>query len=264
MDHAETVAQRLLEAVLIGTRMVYRVNQSRGEHDFDLHYPDGRVSAVEVTSSVDEGGERTNAAILDKRKGGPAVKTKLCEKDWYVHPVPGANINKIRDKIDEYIAAIESAGIEKFFFFSQKDHPSVERIYADLGVVSGSVFPYWKEPGFIKIAPPGGGGALNASTVIEAVEREAFKNDNRRKLGASGAAERHLAVYVYMTNYLPWGGLVDFEPPSDLPKLPSEITDIWAFSETRSDHEYVVWRASTSLGWRRVGLLRWEATNPPR
>ena len=154
MDHAEILAQRLIESVLVGSRMVYRAYQSQGQHDFELHYSDGRVSAVEVTSSVDAQTERTDAAILDKRKGGAFVKTKLCNKDWYIHPVAGANINKIRSKVDEYLAVIESAGIEKFFFFffSAADHPSVERIYADLGVVSGTVFPHWKEPGYIGIA----------------------------------------------------------------------------------------------------------------
>jgi hypothetical protein len=62
-----------------------------------------------------------------------------------------------------------------------------------------------------------GRGALSASAVTDAVEQEAFKDDNCRKLGASCAAERHLVLYVYMTNYLPWCALVDLEPPTELP-----------------------------------------------
>ena len=34
--------------------MEYRVDQSRGQYDFDLHNSDGSVAAVEVTSSVDQ------------------------------------------------------------------------------------------------------------------------------------------------------------------------------------------------------------------
>jgi len=64
-----------------------------------------------------------------------------------------------------------------------------------------------------------------------------------------------LAVYVYLTNYLPWCALVDFEPPPDLPQLPSEITDIWVFSEARSEHEYIVWRAGTFAPWRSLGRV---------
>ena len=110
--------------------MEYRANQSPSVHDFDLPYPDGRTVAMEVTASVDQTGEETNAAILDKKKGGPAVKTKLCRKDWYIHPEPTASINKIRDKADEYLAAVESDGMERFF--GPIDHctyPSVQRIY---------------------------------------------------------------------------------------------------------------------------------------
>ena len=236
--------------------MVYRTDQRRGGHDFDLCYPDGQVSAVEVTSSVDDVGERTNAAILDKRKGGSAIKTKLCKKDWYIRSVSGANINKIRARVDEYLAAVESAGIETFFGPTDW-HPSVERIYRDLSVVSGSVIP-WKDPGYIRMAPPGGGSALNASTAIRAAEREARKEDNRKKLGAAGTHERHLVVYVYVTNYLPWCALVDFEPPPDLPGLPSEITDIWLCSETRSEHQYAVWRASDFSPWCNLGRVSLE------
>src|SRR5262245_20959648 len=115
MDHAETVAKRLFEFILVGARMEYRVNQSQGEDDFDLCYPEGGVYPVEVTSAVDESVELTNAAIVNKKKGGSAIKTKLCEKDWYIYPCVGANINKIRCRADEYLAAIESEGLEKFF-----------------------------------------------------------------------------------------------------------------------------------------------------
>lgn len=255
VDHAERVAQALVESVVSGSRMVYRVDQSRSVHDFDLHYPDGRASAAEVTASVNEAGQRTNAAILDKKRGGPAVKTTLCKKDWYIHPESGAIIKKIRQMADEYLAAVESAGIETFLGPSDRwEYPSVERIYSDLSVFSGAVIA-WKEPGYMRIAPPGGGGAVAAPLVLEAVKREAFKEDNRRKLGAASADERHLLVYVHPRNFLPWCALVDFEPPPELPELPPEITDVWAFGETRSENEYVIWRASVTSPWRRLGRV---------
>ena len=74
MDHAESIAQRLFEAVLIDARMEYCCDQSQGQHDFDLRYSDGRVAAVEVTSAANEQRERTNAAITDKRKGARQSK----------------------------------------------------------------------------------------------------------------------------------------------------------------------------------------------
>lgn len=255
VDHAESVAQRLFEALLVGSRMTYRQDQSRGQHDFDLCLPDGTSSAVEVTSSVDQRTEETHASILNKRKGGPMVKGRLCKHGWYVHPAPTANVNLIRSKVDEYLAAIEAAGIEKFYGPTDWRNPSVERIYRDLHVVSGSVFPHWKEPGQIGIALPGGGGALSASAAIEAAEREAIKTDIRRKLGAAGTSIRHLAIYIFVTNYLPWCALVDCDPPPEVPHLPTEITDLWLFSETRSQHEYVVWHSSTNAKWHSERLF---------
>jgi hypothetical protein len=110
-------------------------------------------------------------------------------------------------------------------------------------------FAHWKEPGQIGISFPGGGGPRDAKMATEAAEREALKRDNRKKLGTAGTRERHLVVYMYLTNYLPWRALVDLDPPPDLLSLPSEITDIWLFSETGSQSEYVVWRAGTSVRW---------------
>ncbi len=48
MNHADVVAQVVVEAVIHGSRMVYRSDQSESIHEFDLHYPDGHVAAIEV------------------------------------------------------------------------------------------------------------------------------------------------------------------------------------------------------------------------
>jgi len=251
MDHAEAVAKHLFESVMNGARMVYLCEQSKGEHDFDLHHPDGHVSAVEVTASVDRTTEETHAAIGDKKKGGSVIKTTLCKNSWRIFPVKSARISRLRKEADKYLAAIESAGIDHFWG-PTASHTTVEAIYNDLGVQSGSVAS-WTEAGQILIALPVTGGAIDTNTVIEAVKREALKPDNRKKLGAAGGAERHLAIYVSMLN-MPWVPLVNFEPPPVLPQLPPEITDIWVFSETGTEHEFVVWRASTSLPWKNQNL----------
>jgi hypothetical protein len=254
MDHAESAAQHLLEAALIGSHMEYRDDQSRGQYDFDLHNSDGSVTALEVTSSVDQLIERTYARI---RKGGPMVKTKLCKKDWLIHPALGADPRQIRAEVDYYLAEIELEGIDQFWGPTNWHSPGVERIYNDLAVVSGSVFPHWKEPGQIGISLPSGVGAFKrADAAIEAGENEALKHDNRRKLGAAGTNKRHLAVYVFPTNYSPWCALVDCAPPAKPANLPSEITDLWLFTETRSSSEYVLWHANATLEWscRRIAL----------
>src|SRR5262249_25100541 len=135
MDHAETIAQKLIEHILVGTRMHYRAEQSQGQHDFDLDYQDGRVAAVEVTAAVDREQTEGYAAILDTKKGGSFVPTMLCKQDWWIHPLPSARITKIRRNADEYIAQIEKASIENFWG-PTSDDPAVERIYRDLHIES--------------------------------------------------------------------------------------------------------------------------------
>lgn len=238
-----------------GARMIYHSDQSRSIHDFDLHYPDGRVVPVEVTASVDTVVERTNAAILDRRKGGSAIKSSRCKKDWYIHPLATASINQIRAKADAYLAAIEADGIERFYSATDAArHESIERIYIDLHILSGSVIR-WKTPGYIRLSPPGGGGPLNADRTIAAAKIEAFKEDNRKKLGAASGDEKHLAVYISMTHFVPWCSLIDLEPNPELPDLPPEITDIWVFSEARGKNEFVVWRAGVRAPWRKLDTL---------
>ena len=250
MDHAESIAQQLVEAVVVGSRMEYRVDQSGGQHDFHLHNPDGSLAAVEVTSSVDQVLEQTYARLRNTRNGGATVKTKLCKKDWMVHPALVADPRRLRSSVDRYLADIEAEGIDRFWGPTDVNSPSVERIYRDLAVISGSVFPHWKEPGQIGIALPSRGGAFKkAGAAVEAGEKEAFKDDNRKKLGASGATERHLVVYVFLTNYEPWCALVDCDPPAEPPRLPPEVTDLWLFSEARSANEYRVWRGRASSPW---------------
>jgi hypothetical protein len=261
MNHAEKLAQALVQAVVSGSRMVYRLDQSRSVHDFDLHHSDGRVAAVEVTASVDEAGERTNAAILDKKKGGPVVKIILCKNGWRIYPGLAAKINKIREKADEYLAAIELDGLKNFSGPKDRSrYPSVERIYRDLGVISGATTSS-KEPGCIELAPPGRVGSVGVGLVLEAVKHETFKDDNRKKLGSVGTDERHLLVYVHPGNYLVWYALRDLEPPPDLADLPPEITDVWAFSETESDHECVVWRGGVISAWHSLGRVTVKLSN---
>jgi hypothetical protein len=254
MNQAEVVAQAVVEAVIQGSRMVYHPDQSGGLRDFDLHYPDGRVVALEVTESVDAVDIETQAAIGSRREGGPRVRAKLCRKAWRVHPQTGANIKRFRRSLDRYLARIESIGIEQFFSASDRQsYPAVESIYEDLQVCSGEVCP-GLEPGFISIALPTGGGYIGSSLVSEAVELEASKPDNRRKLSAARTSEAHLFVFVDVLNRA-WIPLVDLAPPAESPDLPAEITHVWAVGPAKSGGGYVVWRASAKSNWHSLGTV---------
>ena len=97
MNHSETVAKGVVESVIPGARMVFRLDQCRSVHDFDLFLPSGMIAAAEATAAVDESEARINGAIESRRKGGSAIKARLCKKDWHIDPDEGANINLIRE-----------------------------------------------------------------------------------------------------------------------------------------------------------------------
>jgi hypothetical protein len=255
MNHSESVAQVVIEAVIAGSRMVYHADQSQGGHDFDLHYDDSRVAAVEVTTSVDVAGKETHAAIVSSRKGGPRIKAGLCKRPWRIWPGTGANINRIRKDIDRYLAVIESAGIERFFSPSDRHkHESIDNIYRDLQVYSGGVIE-GEAPGYILIALPIEGDFTGGSLVHDAVTLEAVKPDNRRKLAVAGTPERHLFVFVDVLNHRVWTSLVDSLPPREQVALPREITDVWAVGQAWSSDQYVVWRASAGSAWYSLGAV---------
>jgi hypothetical protein len=246
MDHAEKLAQLLIEATLEGSKMLFCGEQSHGEYDFDLQHADG-IAAVEVTAAVNRAIEEVHAAIMAPRKGGHIVAASQSTKNWMIHPSSDARINIIREKADEYLAGIENDGIEKFWAPTD-DRPSVERIYRDLGVVSGAVL-FQDEPAQIRISLPITGGAYGADLVHAAVEAETSKQDNRNKLRRAVTAQRHLAIYVPIQTTTVWSALVDLGPRPELPNLPAEITDVWVYSEAREDGAYIVCHGSGSSPW---------------
>lgn len=248
MDYAERVAKHILETLLPGASMVFR-DPGTGGHDFDLTYADGTTVPVEVTASMDRVQVETYAAI---RERGGFVTRQKCRMDWLVHPLPGANIKRIRRKIDEYLADVETDGLSYAHTHAHAHmYPSVGRLQ-DLGVESAGVAK-WKRPG-IHIGYPGSGGAVGAECAVEAIDLEARKDDNRRKLAATEAPTRHLFVYVDALNFLPWRGVRDFDPAGLAPSLPEEITDVWAAAGAGRPTQYSVWRGDAK-GWRVVGTV---------
>jgi hypothetical protein len=227
----------------------YRQTQSHGEYDFDLHYGDGSKAAVEVTAAMDETLMKTVGAIHSKRAGGSTIQAKVCKKSWIIFTTKGSSIRRIRTDADFYLAELEKEGIDRFFCVSSSS--SVQKACCYLQITGGGVISSDGNP-TIHIAGPGGGGAVGPSLAIEAGERETLKKDNRRKLGAAQTAERHLVVYIDGGNGLAWTALTSFEPPSILPKLPEEITNLWLVGHGERKDEFVLWRAGTSETWQSM------------
>lgn len=247
-DHAEAIASRFFETLFVGAHMEKLEAVTGRTYDFCLHRSNG-PSAVEVTGSLNETVKRTQMQI---RRDG-FISAHRCKKPWWIQAEPGASIAKIRSKADAYLAHIESY-IERFYCATDCRTPAIRRIFNDLRASSGSVISR-RHPGICLDLSPAG-DHVDAYTAVKAALRAARQPDNKKKLSAAGTNERHLLVYVDpATNYLPWKSLIDFPPPSEAPELPIEITDIWAITETRSQHQYVCWHASSSSSWTRIGPL---------
>jgi len=263
MNLTEAIAKYVVEAALPGAEMIHNPVQSHGEYDFDLR-SDGAVAAVEVTASADQLQKQISAQICNEKRGGAVVEARKCKKSWMIFPTKNADMRKIRSRLDEYLFVLEQAGIESFsatygVVCSRPQEQvcalpsmpqSVRAICSDLEIDSGSTIPTSEAPK-IFIEPPGGeGGWPRTSDAIEAGEREAWKCDNRKKLGAAQTKERHFVVCIDVMNSLPKDALTHFEPPSALPNLPEEITHIWLIGYSGEACKFIVWKASTKEPWR--------------
>lgn len=280
MDFSEKAAKSALEVILPGAKLSYRDQQENGEYDFDLQYPDGQSAAVEVTCSVDRLQMQTLAAIHSKNKS-PVIVAFKCRKTWMITPMRNANINAIRENADEYLAILESAGIEEFSAFEVNESRQikeaglqticadrivpecVDSLCDDLMLQAGGVISSEGSPKII-LGFPIYGGAVGPKCAIDAGKTEAWKDDNRRKLGAATTNERHLAILIHEMNGLAWTALADSDPPATLPELPSEIDQIWLLSNIggRAANKFIVWRASKTMPWQKLVIDTPKVASP--
>jgi hypothetical protein len=270
MDFAEKAAKNVLQAVLSGAKLTYRDQQGNGEYDFDLRYPDGRLAAVEVTCSVDQLQMQTLAAIHSKKKSRVIVASR-CKKSWWITPMRNANINAVREKADAYLATLEDAGILEFSAFEVNESKQikeaglhsifgdrvvpecVEFLCDDLMLQTGGVISSEGSPRII-LGFPIYGGAVGPECAINAGNTEAWKDDNRKKLGAATTKERHLVILMHVMNGLAWTALADSDPAVTLPELPPEIDHIWLLADVggKAANKFVVWRASKTMHWHKL------------
>ena len=251
MDRAERAAKSIIENLICGAKMHYQINQSTGEHDFNFEYATGTCVPLEVTMSTDEIAEAKAAELIFSKRGSCVLRT-LCQRDWWVHPLRHAKISKIRKHIDFYLAAVEAEGWEQFnAFIDAADSPAIRAILQDLAIEGGQVMK-WKSPS-ISISTPSGGGRVYSTLINEAVETEAFKDDNRRKLRSAEGSEKHLFVYVTVMRHVVWVAVREGIMPTSGPKLPPEITHVWVATWTGDGAWHTVWRAQKNSAWTHLG-----------
>lgn len=239
----ETLAVRVVERLLAGSRMRFVETQSHGEHDFNLVLAAGDIVPLEVTE-VASAEWRAMSAALDKTR---FIPRRLCQNDWRVTPEPGSNVKRLVAKLDASLAAIEAEGITKFFASRHASESSaVRRIWEDLGITAGGVLPT-SRPG-ISIGLPPRGGLISSRFAIEAAEHAAWRDDNRRKLRSHASGRGDLFVWISDDHKDAWMGMTE-RSPTHVPSLPEEVSCLWLATLTPGGAEFIVWRTD-GQEWR--------------
>jgi len=250
MNRSEQVAIYVIETIHKGAHAEYRSQQSAGEYDIDLKYGDGTSAAVEVTSSTIQELQQTLAEI---GKQGCCVRATACRNTWLVHPLPKARIKLVLEKVDRYLSAIEGEGLNEFLAGHGQTSSSVSQIFHDLQIDEGRTLQL-PPPACVWVQGPSGQGSfVKPGDLQRAIEAEANKPDNKRKLAASRCAQRHLFVYVEPWNVEPWSALINRCIPEQPPVLPIEVTHVWAAAEVPDG--IVVWVAEPPNGWQDLGVI---------
>jgi len=246
MDDALVTAKSIVEACVPGA--VAAIHDTGGTSQYDLHItmPDGTEAAMEVTRAADPVHLSTSHEVTNLAKGGQFIDATKCRKDWYVIPVAGARIKTIRSLVDEYLAAVEADGVERFFAYTDAPkYQSVKRILVDLGIEAGWV-QRWKRSPQIGISVPGIGPIVsNSDAGLVAALHEASKTDNRRKLQLAGSLQRHLFVEIDHSRLDAWLALNERTLAEDVVLLPEPITHLWIAARTRTQSEYVIVRVES-------------------
>ena len=228
-----------------------------GMHDLDVLYPDRPAAAVEVTAAAD--GE---SIALWKLMNGRSERWQVNELagGWRVSVMPAARAKRLRKELPTLLLRLEQTGIRELHV-GEGGAGLVEETAYELGVVKASQGGT-EFPGSIYISldlPPERTGGWVADTGNALAEwlgtflGEPRQEDVRRKLARSGAAETHAFVLVPALSLAPFTVidlLIRDDAPLPMidPRLPIEVTDVWAVSSWSSG---VGFRWSQTGGWWR-------------
>lgn len=261
MRRSEKIAEAVLKAVLHSVEVRYHDTGSGDSlHDFEIIKGTDVFAAVEVTETT-RGKQKALEAEL--KRNADETPAKQVEGTWLVFLDPGSTrLERRAAEIDSCLAKFEKRGVQHFIASDGvPDDVTVERkeafdqawklriLCADRHSLRGA-----------RILVTSGAGEVFCSSqdyVNLRIAELARKDDNRRKLRASGCARRILFVVVdQSTDYPCWKQVANHGLKGTPPTLPPEITEVWVTARDR-DGKFVVWRASGAR-WQRLGVLSLE------
>jgi hypothetical protein len=224
--------------------------------DFELVGEGREPIALEVTTATQQDLLQTRARFesqLAERIEAPQLRWS-----WHLYAEVRSDVRRIRRDVVAALDELESewsrVALPDLMFFGPTNaarSPSVRVLWQTLGIVWGRAYPSG-DGAFVFVSPPSDPREWTdehpGAFVTEAVEAEAAKADNVRKLAESGRSERHLFVGVDPFSYPPWQDLDRGVVPPDPPRLPDEITTAWV-ATSGSDGRDIAWRVTPPGAW---------------
>jgi hypothetical protein len=250
----EEWAKAMLEAEL-GTSVEQHDDGSQPSlYDLSIKYANRDDGAVEVTTATHPGETAFWNVMIGRN--GRWVDASLVG-GWRVYLSTPGPWKTITQDLPTFLKALETAGETAYTLGSA--HHAFDPAATRLGVVKarqgatdypGSIYPLPdveldRSASFVD---PTGKPLADWITDYTGSEKCA---DNRAKLAASGASERHLVLIVPLAADIPAAALMvlleDQAPAaSSVVGLPSEITDVWVASAWTSSSVGFRWSAA---GW---------------
>ena len=213
------------------------------------------MEALEVTEATVATLRSANAA-RDKKLSSGTVPAPALRRKWHLIPTEQTRFDELDNAIPLLVqieSKIQADGLD-----SWTEHPEAQRLMTDFHLAYARPWGETSDPMLVVgraadltvwVENPGDPGYW----VQQVVRDEADKDDNKRKLAASGAAERHLFVWVDVDYYLPWQDLDKELLPLSVPALPNEVTTVWV-AASAAGGRCVVWRVRPPDPWEAVPM----------
>jgi hypothetical protein len=231
-------------------------------HDFDLRLNDGRMIALEVTSS-------TVPEVVAMWAAIDACDWQCAEltQSWSVSLVAaqrgevGANVKRFRKEGPRWLGVLEMEPSPVFgdlvggsppAHFSAAGREAIAAL-RELQVHSASpIGTMTIAPRTIGVGTIGPGGPSDGSSIIEELQRAA--SANQEKLLRSSGQERHLFLWVDSSDSASATSMATFALPSRPPALDDCIdaawVGMWMSGITPESQIQALWRWDRVAGWR--------------
>lgn len=225
-DEFEREAKRVLQHLLGGSVVDRDTRGAQGVRDFDLvDSAEAVAHAVEVTSVQLPAARATRSGMERLRAMDLGLTASW---DIFVHEE--APTRPIEQRAAPTLNLLHAHGVDEFDALDPPTDPDLAQAVveiADMCIPRGRVMPGASPPRLY----PGtfGSGTVDPSNLTGAIEAEAHKDDNRRKLSAAPAgAVRHLFVWLHDSHWYVSSLLRSPSATPPAPLLPTEVEVVWA------------------------------------